>query len=302
MLGLLLFLSSFVTLIESHGYLSEPVARSSAWLVDPSFRECCSYYSHMEMFCGGLAHQWNNNGGKCGICGEPYDRPVKLFEKGGQMYKGTSVKTYQQGQQIDVKVMLTANHKGYFEFRLCNVDATPSSDATQACLDRGLLTMANSDSTKFRDLDKYGTGLITVRVQLPSNVACRHCVFQWKYTTGNNWGTDPITGQSGLGFGIENETFMGCADITIVANGSPTDPPIVIIPTQSSSTTTLEQEQSTTSRSSGETTTWSSFGVEYMFDDEVWFEGVKYRCVFPHTSYPGAEPSIYTWALWQRIE
>jgi hypothetical protein len=32
---------------------------------------------------------------------------VKLFEKGGAMYKGTSVKTYTQGEQIDVKVMVS---------------------------------------------------------------------------------------------------------------------------------------------------------------------------------------------------
>ena len=31
---------------------------------------------------------------------------------------------------------LTSNHKGYFEFRLCNLDASPSADATQECLDR----------------------------------------------------------------------------------------------------------------------------------------------------------------------
>ena len=46
-------------------------------------------------------------GGKCGICGEPYEKSVKLFEKGGAMYKGTIVKTYRQGQQIDVKVMVS---------------------------------------------------------------------------------------------------------------------------------------------------------------------------------------------------
>jgi len=30
------------------------------------------------------------------------------------MYTGKIVKTYNQGQQIDVTVVLTANHKGYF--------------------------------------------------------------------------------------------------------------------------------------------------------------------------------------------
>jgi len=43
-------------------------------------------------------------GGKCGICGEPYDRQNKLFEKGGAMYLGKIVKTYNQGEQIDVKI------------------------------------------------------------------------------------------------------------------------------------------------------------------------------------------------------
>ena len=51
-----------VTSIYAHGYLVEPVARSSAWLVDPSFKPCCTYEGHMEMFCGGVGHQWNSNG------------------------------------------------------------------------------------------------------------------------------------------------------------------------------------------------------------------------------------------------
>jgi hypothetical protein len=100
------------------------------------------------------------------------------------------------------------------------VDANPLSDATQQCLDRGLLKLANSGSTKLTDIGSYGTKTIIVRLQLPSDVACRHCVFQWKYTAGNNWGRDPVTGEEGLGLGIENETFMGCADITILKNGA----------------------------------------------------------------------------------
>jgi len=215
MFGLFVLVSTCVTLIHGHGYLLDPIGRSSAWLVDSSFEDCCTYYDHMEMFCGGIKRQWETNGGKCGICGEPYDAPVKLFEKDGAMYKGTSVKTYRQGEQIDIKVVLTQEHKGYFEFRLCNVDANPSSDATQECLDQGLLQLANSGSTRF-DVSSFGAETITARVQLPSNVACSHCVFQWKYTTGNTWGTDPVTGEEGPGLGVENETFMGCADITIL--------------------------------------------------------------------------------------
>ncbi|CAF2795580.1 unnamed protein product [Rotaria sp. Silwood2] len=353
MLGLLILFPYFLTSVYGHGYLFEPVARSSAWLVDSSFRQCCTWPNHMEMFCGGLGHQWNVNDGKCSICGEPYDKKVKLFEKGGAMYKGTIVKTYTQGEQIDVKVMLTANHKGYFEFRLCNLDASPLADANQECLDRHQLIIAGTNSTKFRDVNKYGSEMITVHVQLPLDVACQHCVFQWKYTAGNSWGTDPTTGQSGAGLGRENETFMGCSDIAILSDGSPTDPPIVIVPTTSTirttstttkiSTTTstvitsthhwtrpsttsqwstsstasstitwtwpslsthesLSSTTTTTTRRPLGLTTWSSDFFEYQIGDEVMYDGMKYRCVAPHRSYPGAEPGILTWAWWKPIQ
>ncbi|CAF0939544.1 unnamed protein product [Rotaria sordida] len=194
---------------------------------------------------------------------------------------------------------LTANHKGHFEFRLCNVDSNPNSDATQECLDRRVLKIAGTDSTRLRDVDKYGTATITVRVQLPSDVACRHCVFQWKYTAGNNWGTDPITGQSGLGMGIENETFMGCSDISINGNGSPieTIPPIIVTPGTPATT-----RRKTSSRPPSGSTTWSSNGVQYKTNDIVLYEGKKFQCIADHTSFPGAEPGILTWAWWKSID
>jgi hypothetical protein len=46
-------------------------------------------------------------GGKCGICGERYDRANKLFEKDGAMYTGKIVKTYTSRQQIDVAVVVS---------------------------------------------------------------------------------------------------------------------------------------------------------------------------------------------------
>ncbi|CAF1307866.1 unnamed protein product, partial [Didymodactylos carnosus] len=211
-----------IPLVCGHGYLQDPPARSSAWLYDPAFEQCCTYSNHMEMFCGGLQHQWNQNGGKCGICGEPYDKTDKVWEKGGSMYLGKTVRTYRKGQTIRVSVTLTANHKGYFEFRLCNVDGW-SSDATQACLDQNVLEFADG-THRFKNVGDYGSTKIDLDVKLPSNVKCDHCVFQWKYTTGNNWGTDPQTGQSCGGCGAENETFMGCADIRIDGEGNGNEP------------------------------------------------------------------------------
>ena len=111
------------------------------------------------------------------------------------------------------------------------MDNNTTTDATQECLDRYLLTILDTNSTKYRDITKHGSETMTIRVQLPLDVACQHCVFQWKYTTGNNWGRDPDTNKSGPGLGRENETFMGCSDITIIANKPiTTRPPIIIIP------------------------------------------------------------------------
>ena len=121
---------------------------------------------------------------------------------------------------------MSANHRGYFEFRLCSLENNANSDATQECLDRHLLQIADTNLTKYRDVAKHGSKMITIRVQLPSDIACHHCVFQWKYTTGNNWGRDPVTNKSGPGLGRENETFMGCSDIAILGNSSTTTLPI----------------------------------------------------------------------------
>jgi hypothetical protein len=98
------------------------------------------------------------------------------------------------------------------------LDNNPNSDATQECLDHHLLTIIDTNSTQYRDITKHGSEMITIRVHLPVDITCEHCVFQWKYTTGNNWGKDPVTNKSGPGLGRENETFMGCSDISILPN------------------------------------------------------------------------------------
>lgn len=61
-LSLLFVFTSFFVSINGHGYLIDPPARSSAWLVDQSFRQCCTYHNHMEMFCGGTQQQWAVHG------------------------------------------------------------------------------------------------------------------------------------------------------------------------------------------------------------------------------------------------
>ena len=90
---------------HQHAYLSDPPSRSSAWLVDKDFVECCQNYNYNQMFCGGFAKQWNENGGKCGICGDAWDEP-KDYEKGGAKYLGKIVKNYTPGTIIPVTVQV----------------------------------------------------------------------------------------------------------------------------------------------------------------------------------------------------
>ena len=68
------------------------------------------------------------------------------------------------------------------------------------------------------------------------------------------------------------------------------------------STRDSSSSSSTTQRPPLGLTTWSFDFVEYQIGDEVIYDGVKYRCVAPHRSYPGAEPGVLTWAWWQPIE
>jgi hypothetical protein len=57
----------------------------------------------------------------------------------------------------------------------------------------------------------------------------------------------------------------------------------------------------TTSQLTVRVSLWSALLVAYKKDDEVLYNGMKYRCASSHRSYAGAEPGPLTWALWQQI-
>lgn len=90
--------------------------------------------------------------------------------------------SYQAGSLIPIKVRITANHKGYFQFRLCNIDRYGRE--TDECFDNGLMMNANGE-------DRHTIGLFLgdhdVTFRLPAGVTCKHCVLQWTYTAGMNY-------------------------------------------------------------------------------------------------------------------
>lgn len=97
---------------HQHGYMSEPPSRASAWLVDQDFVNCCKNYDYNQMFCGGKTRQWEQNGGKCGICGDPWDGE-REFEKGGDKYLGKIVRNYSINSVIPVKIQVNKSSHSY---------------------------------------------------------------------------------------------------------------------------------------------------------------------------------------------
>ncbi|KAF8764488.1 hypothetical protein HNY73_022554 [Argiope bruennichi] len=168
-------------------------------------------YNDNELFCGGYTVQWQRNGGKCGICGDAWDAPKPRPNEAGGIYgKGIIVGNYKPGQEVKSIVELTANHKGFFEFKLCPHN-DPKTVATQDCLDQYLLELADGSGTKYYPSTR--TGKFVVNLRLPQHLTCSQCVFQWTYTAANNWGRCD-NGTSKVGCGPQ-ETFRGCADVAI---------------------------------------------------------------------------------------
>ena len=120
-------------------------------------------YDDHETNCGGFDRHWEENGGKCGVCGDPWDLPApRDAESGGKFGRGVIVRSYRPGQMIRVSTHITANHQGYFQFRLCP-QTSPSRPVSQACLDKHLLSFSDGDT---RYALGEGTGTHSVQVTI----------------------------------------------------------------------------------------------------------------------------------------
>lgn len=171
--------------------------------------------------------QWEQNEGKCGLCGDPYHvKQPRPHEAGGLYAKGVVTRHYSVGQDIDIEVELTANHYGRFEIFLCP-NNNPSQEATQECFDRFPLYISGSKSFIF-NIPEDGKKKVIFRykVQLPAYLTCSQCVLQWSYYTGNQWGSCP-NGTEAQGCG-KSETFRNCADVAIHTSAGAAIPPLFV--------------------------------------------------------------------------
>ncbi|GFO29147.1 hypothetical protein PoB_005565200 [Plakobranchus ocellatus] len=173
--------------------------------------------------------QWTNNGGRCGICGDPWSGPRDYERPDGRMVQhNITTQTYLENESIQVTIQLTQNHKGWFEFRLCDVSTSGGVEADQQCLDRNLLA-DDRGNTRF-DSPPDQTGIFEYFLVLPRGLVCSRCVLQWKWKCGNNWGCDDSS--CGVGKGESQEEFYACSDIKIESRSgsSPVEPPTNVNP------------------------------------------------------------------------
>merc|ERR1712241_685722 len=180
-----------------------------------------------ELNCGGLGNQ-NKHGYKCGLCGDPVQGP-RENEVGGKYANAQwspTVANYTQGQEFQVKIRMTAHHKGWMSIKLCPTNDF-SVEATQECMNQHVATLPGGGTKYDMTIKKVW---YDVKFKLPKDLTCDLCVLQWRYHAGNNWGIDPVSGNGGQGLGPQEE-FYGCADVSIAPSGPTTPKPTTPKPT-----------------------------------------------------------------------
>lgn len=78
-------------------------------------------------------------------------------------------------------------------------------------MDKHVLNLEGKSDTRY--YPREGNKIYEMKYQLPEGLECTHCVLQWKYIAGNNWGTC-ANGTGAVGCGPQEE-FRACADIAI---------------------------------------------------------------------------------------
>ena len=198
--------------VLGHGMMFDPASRNSAWRFFPNRP---AQYTDNQLNCGGFSAQWDKHNGKCGVCGDEYNiTDPKYVYPGLYAQDGFITKTYKEGQIIQVTIKITSNHQGFFRFSVGKLVNRP---ITQEQLK---FVLFQPDGSNTWQLHSSENGEYHINLVLPNRLTCDHCVLQWWWTVGNNWGCDE-NGNCGIGLGKKQETFVNCADIKIIPKGDP---------------------------------------------------------------------------------
>lgn len=177
-IALIAIIAELIPLVVGHGMVMDPIGRGSRWRCN---RKAPTNYDDNGLYCGGYDVQWNKNNGKCGVCGDNYADPKpRAHELGGKYGQGEIVRNYTMGAVITVAVRITANHRGYFVFSLC--DLSKNAKETDECFDRYPLLDSTGNRNSY--LNSTAAGMYYVNLQLPKDLVCVHCILQWTYVAG----------------------------------------------------------------------------------------------------------------------
>jgi hypothetical protein len=278
-----LLMAGALVCVDGHGYLQVPKSRN--WVAHEQNKEWCPHCLNAGSAANVQAHDvnegvWYKNFPETektlvrhGLCG---DNPGESkYLTGGSIYGnpagGNVQATYTSGQSIDINVIITAHHMGWWQFYLCD----KGDELSQTCLNKIMLHRDPHDPS-ISPVDPnfpgryyiiptcYGTEMSmnqTVRYKLPEGLTCPHCVLQWYWVTGNSCHGGGYTGVNfpkidnpciGDGYStgwlpransacVDNtkiypEEFWNCADVRIEAASGPT--PFPTAPTATKKPTT----------------------------------------------------------------
>lgn len=146
----------------------------------PNLHSFPVFYNNIQCF---LFQNMRLMGGRCGTCGDPFQGP-RQNEAGGKYGLGVIARNYSSDQRtIPVKVVLTAYHKGYYEFKICPHN-NPTMPVTQRCLDEHPLEIKEGNRRYRTRYYPRNSGAQWLNLVLPRGLECSQCVLQWRYKTG----------------------------------------------------------------------------------------------------------------------
>jgi len=237
--------------VGAHGYVTSPRSRNFVASQDGKWWGGTSNDPDMESCPHCL-----NRGGLCGLIGDhDYNYPKNAL--GGPMPLNIQ-EILQKGQEFDFSAVLTAHHKGHFEYKACPIQA--GEVPTQECFDnyplefvkdilynapqdpnypeRAYIPLSSHSSVK----DSAGSYLYTHTYKLPMDISGDIVLIQWHYVTANSclpegyndydWPEGFYPGNSDTcgplpvdGNGVP-EQFWNCVEVKITSDSTPTEPPV----------------------------------------------------------------------------
>jgi len=240
--------------VNAHGHVISPRSRNFVASQDGKWSGGTSNDPKKET----CPHCLNrDSGGGCGLAGShDYNYPKNAL---GEAMPLNIQENFQKGQTFDFTAILTAHHKGHFEYRACPIGY--GEVATKECFETYPLEFVKDDlynapkdpnyperayiplSSHSTVKDSAGKYLYTHTYKLPDNLSGDLVLIQWRYVTANSclpegydsypWpavgfhpgnlgtcGPLPIDGN-----GVP-EQFWNCIEVKVSSDSAPTQPPV----------------------------------------------------------------------------